>query len=197
MATVMAEYGLRTCSGPFDWVVSSDFSSVLRAMESGFQSFLVYENICPDTEYPTWFVDNIYGFRFPHEGNLMDRDVYSVVEQKYRRRVQRFMDSLTLNTCFLRSIKIGYGKDLEYIIHNEAYIRSILTRWNQDSDIIFLIVGDIYVPPEFPFKHFRIWNEGIDQSSEFLKFCLQHYDMKQIARNTAFYRNKMQKLGNV
>lgn len=42
-AASMSKYGLRSSSGPFDWLITADFGWVLRYMETDFSGFWIRE----------------------------------------------------------------------------------------------------------------------------------------------------------
>ena len=60
----MSLSGLRSFSGPFDWIVS-DFQSVLKMIESDFDDFMNKDNIFElpfDPNKTRRFIDEKYGF---------------------------------------------------------------------------------------------------------------------------------------
>lgn len=44
-AASMSKHGLRSWSGPFDWVLTPCFESVLNLIENDFEDFLLRENL--------------------------------------------------------------------------------------------------------------------------------------------------------
>lgn len=82
IAASMQKYGLRSCSGPFDWLVTEDFSWVLYHIDTGFKEFLLQENLEECDNNMLHFRDKLSGFMFFYE-RASFRDEYLVLKSKF------------------------------------------------------------------------------------------------------------------
>ena len=74
-ASSMAQYGLRSFSGPFDWC-TSNLNSVLKMLENDFEDFMKKENLAVVGQDTKTLYDKKYGFSYNHEV------IYSDFEQE-------------------------------------------------------------------------------------------------------------------
>ena len=144
VAIELEKLGLRTESSPFDWVVS-DFDGVIKAIKNNFIDFLEYDyleqsgvnrSIYRNTKY------NLYFFHDFDKYKNLDRQLQSI-QRKYNRRIERFYNSITEPTLFIRYIsdeKIveGVSEELKYIEENYDEIISLLKSFNESNEILFI-----------------------------------------------------------
>lgn len=116
-ANALRTFGLRKEAFPFDWITTKDFNSVLSLIQDKFENFLnpKYLTIA---ETQKWAVHNtFYNFNFVHDfpsptslsaqanvsaeflpGGLVVAnylDSLGAIQEKYNRRIDRFMQALT------------------------------------------------------------------------------------------------------
>lgn len=73
-AASMSKYGLRSFSGPFDWLVSEHIEWIFYYIENDFRDFFVFENLECYQNNLNRCRDRKSGFIFLHE----ERAVFSV-----------------------------------------------------------------------------------------------------------------------
>lgn len=83
VAASMAKWGLRSWSGPFDWLTTSSFRWVLQCLEMDFRDFLKRENLVHIKDEPRGFMDRVNGFRYTHdpeyfEGGGVRKGIYEI-----------------------------------------------------------------------------------------------------------------------
>lgn len=197
-ASSMSKYGLRSFSGPFDWLVTSCLDWVLYYMENGFNDFLEKENLERFKGSPLKFRDRKSGFVFLHDEEYPFEDRFYDLKQKYQKRIDRFMKEIKKPTCFLRSVISSY--ELDYISSNVSYIEQIIKSKNSESELVLLIHRDAQIPKSLPFKYFimsgefakghetlRSWFDGADG---FLEFCADNYSPASLMKNIAYDQKK-------
>lgn len=142
VATEIERIGMRSCSYPFDWVIS-DFKNVVDMIENHFQNFLKEEYLqeVEEKQLPsTIVVKNIQ----THTTFFHDfKKGYTIKEQlpevvlKYNRRIQRFYKDITQQrTLFIRYIKDK--EEVAYIHQNYERVLKRLKKYNAGNDIIFI-----------------------------------------------------------
>ena len=139
-ASSMAKYGLRSCSGPFDWYFS-DYASVIKQMEDDFRDFMTRDNLEGLEDRPRAFRDTKYGFEVCHDlEHGLDED-YEALCEKYARRVRRFMEMTKEPTLFLRAVRSE--EELQYIAENAEYIDSVIKKNNESNVVTYLLLDSM------------------------------------------------------
>lgn len=191
IASSMSKFGLRAFSGPFDWLITLDFSWVLHYMETDFQDFLLQENLERYGSDPNHFRDKISGIRFIHEVENFESE-YDKLKEKYNRRIGNFLEKTKSKVCYLRSMRSE--NQYEYIKDNAAYVKYVVEKNNPQNEIVFLCSSDLNVSDDFPFRYYKmpgIWS-GISQlklrahfdyAYDFLTFCGENYSGKNMIKN--------------
>lgn len=193
MAASMSKYGLRSCSCPFDWLITLDFSWVLYHIDTDFKDFLLQENLVSYDENPKHFMDKQSGIRFIHDQESF-RDEYDILKSKYDKRIDRFLNITRQKVCYLR--RVGNEEEISYIEKHSDYIRNVIRKNNPESEIVFLYEGTLSVPESFPFKYFKMKNQWsgasrrtlrayFDYATDFLDFCGENYAGANFIRNLA------------
>ncbi len=191
IASSMGKYGLRSFSGPFDWLVTQDFSWVLHYMETDFKDFLQQENLEEYGGCANYFYDKQSGIRFLHDIENFEHE-YEKLKDKYDRRIERFLEKTRFKVCYLRSVHTK--QDVEYIVRNAEYIEHIIKKNNSDSEIVFLCNNDAIGDSVFPFRYYnmrmpwRIDSEDamrayFDHTDDFLAFCGENYAGINLMKN--------------
>lgn len=193
----MSKYGLRSYSGPFDWLITDDFQWVLHYIKNDFEDFLQRENLEIYNNNPKQFREKNSGFIFVHDDECPLEEKYDALKEKYQRRIKNFMSQTTKPTCFFRSIM--NDNELKYVNENSEYINEVIKKGNGLNEIVFLIKREIEIPeiPEIPFRYY-IMNEKystqtrellrgwFDHENELLEFCARNFDVLTMMKNLIF-----------
>lgn len=202
-ASSMSKYGLRSWSGPFDWLITDSLQWVLHFIENDFEDFLVRDNLERIPAYPKAFKDKLSGFVFHHDYEYPFESKYVELKQRYQKRIDRFRQETRKATCFLRSVTDL--KEIKYISENFEYINRVIKQKNSENEIVFLLRSDVgaeqaesvlfryYIMPG-PYnggvgKVIRNWFDGAD---EFLEYCFRNYDVMTLMQNIAFDRQHIE-----
>lgn len=205
-ASSMSKYGLRSWSGPFDWLVTDSLKWVLYFIENDFKDFLEKENLERFNDRPRAFQDKKSGFEFLHDYESPFETKYDELKQKYQKRIDKFMQETIKPTCFLRTVISS--DEIKYISQNHKYIKAVIEKKNDQNEIIFLIRKDVEINVEIPFRHYVMpgkWNGGpeailrnwFDDADEFLSYCFRNYDIISLVRNIEFGRNREERINNI
>lgn len=194
VASSMSKYGLRSCSSPFDWLITPDFSWVLYHIETNFINFLLQENLEMYDENPKHFRDKQSDIRFTHDNESFINE-YGALKTKYSRRIDKFREISKKKVCYLR--RMGSEKEIKYIETHVDYIQNIIRKHNPDSEIVFLCDGTLPIPENFVFNYYRmkeIWRGDtkrnlrayFDHANDFLTFCGENYSGINLIKNLMF-----------
>ena len=144
IALDLDKLGLRAASYPFDWLIT-DFEGVINCMKNNFKDFLNVDFLYQNTKRPYVYKNIKYNFEFYHDFSRHKplKNQLVTVNEKYKRRTQRFYDSIKEETIFIRyisdEIKInGKSKELIYIEENYDSIVQFLKSFNKKNEIIFI-----------------------------------------------------------
>ena len=140
----LEKLGLRSESSPFDWLIS-DFEGVVRAMECGFADFLKYEDLSQNKANRAIYKNTRYNIDFYHDFDSLIplAEQLPQVEAKYRRRIDRFYESIKEPTLFIRYIsdeeKVdGKSRELLWIEENYERVMELIRSYNEENDILFI-----------------------------------------------------------
>lgn len=131
------------------------------------------------------------GVVFLHE-EYPFKERYDALEQKYRKRIDRFLRETEKRTCFLRFC--ANSEEISYILENYQYIEKIIKKRNNQNEIIFLIKKDYYFQKPLPFQYYIMPVESpgkalrnyFDGANQFLDYCAHHFDAVSMMRNLEF-----------
>lgn len=196
-AASMQKYGLRSWSGPLDWLLTHELQGVLRLIENEFEDFLSKEYLEKDPKNYGQFKNTKYDIEFIHETEYRDR--YEDLCEKYFHRISRFKKEIEKRTCFLRTVT--NDKELRYIHQEEKYIKSVIKKGNQGNEIIFLLTKNIKAPEEAKFPYYNIQSldysntrdalrNWFDDSDEFIEYCVTNFSSYRLLKNIMFDRKK-------
>jgi len=154
IAMDLEKLGLRSESSPFDWLIS-DFEGVIQAIQNHFDDFLEPKYLAQNSHNHAHYKNTKYGFQFFHDFNPYQplQDQLPSVQNKYNRRIQRFYNSITEPTLFIRYIKDkpntdGVSEELHWIEDHYDAIIALLKSFNDQNDILF-IANDGITSPKF------------------------------------------------
>lgn len=192
-ASSLSQLGLRSFSGPFDWYFS-DFSSVLNQIDKEFTDFMKKENLEVTDNNLLVFKDTKYNFYCNHDIKENFEIEYLNIYNKYRKRADRFLESIKNPTCFFRAVRTE--TEVKYIIKNVDYIEDILKRYNSENSIVYILLRDMDPLPS-NLKWFRLTSKEyigkvyemrnmFGQSKELLQFCKTLLSLEKIKSNKKF-----------
>ncbi|MDF2946465.1 MAG: cysteine protease [Bacillales bacterium] len=197
-ALELERIGLRDSSSPFDWLIS-DFKGVIECIDNGFDDLLNYDNISQYKEIPQYYVDNKYNLHFYHDfsgyASLMNQ--LPKVQEKYRRRIDRFYKNIKEPTLFLYYIKDMV--ELEYIERDYSSIISILKKSNSNNNLILISNEDItsqslyiyYVKKDDTDSVARVFLEKNKELNDYL--CSDIYDSNKRQSNINRFKSGIKK----
>lgn len=199
IALDLERFGLRTQSSPFDWVITNDFSKVIKLIEDDFLDFLDDKNIYQYRGLYNYYVNTKYDVHFFHDFDSY-HSYYKQVDKifnKYTRRIERFYLSIKSPTLFFRYIKDQ--EEYDYILENMENILKVLKQHNNENDIIFICNDEIELKTLKAYKVKRDKNDPIcrkpfDNNKDLLNFVSSDLINPEVRkRNIIFYNKKRRK----
>lgn len=178
-ASSCSRLGLRSFSGPFDWILS-DFEYVITMIDKEFDGFLLPENLRIDEDNAKCFYDIKNKFYFPHDiSNDLNKDLSSI-QLKYKKRISNFIEQSKKPTCYFRIVKNMY--EIDYIEQNSQYIDSVIKKYNKKNKIIYNLLDNLEFSNDFKGEYYKLyindfWKDSIclratfSKSKELIKFC--------------------------
>lgn len=134
--------GYRKCSFPFDWLITRQAGVVFDLIENGFQDFLNPEELFQLKDHPSYYRNVKLDIDYYHDFSPLRSFSAQIaeVEEKYNRRIQRFYEEIKKPTLFCRYIR---AEDCGYIAENHSRIVSLLKKYNEQNEIIYIANADI------------------------------------------------------
>lgn len=153
-AAAMSKNGLRSFSGPFDWMFS-DLHSVIEQIDNEFIDFMKKENLEIVDDHPKAFRDKKWGFFCNHDIIVKENFEieYAAIYAKYNRRADRFLENIKKPTCFFRMVRSE--EEIGYIVDHVRYIEGVLKRYNPKNSIVYILLDGMSPLPN-DLKHFRV-----------------------------------------
>lgn len=201
VASDLERMGLRDASYPFDWLISS-FEGVICLIENEFKDFLRYEILSQDSLHRQHYRNDKYNLVFYHDFNKFSplNEQIEDVQEKYRRRIDRFYKNISEPTLFIRYIsdenkdRIGNSAELLWIENNIERINHLIKRYNINNEIIFIgntglssDVIDIYCVDKD--KNDTVARKPVDKNADLALF-LNQIDFPNKQNNLLRYRKK-------
>lgn len=200
-AASMSGYGLRSWSGPFDWLISGSLEWVMYYIEHDFQGFLEKEYLERWSKDSQKFINRESGFIFCHDGECPVGDRYNDFRFKYQKRIDRFIIEEEKPTCFLRYFTDM--NEIDYIEENTQYINDVIKRKNRQNEIIFLIetnskslkiktFRNYFIPVQSLDDKKPLWEQlrkKFDNTTGFLEYCASNYSAVSMINNIKFDHN--------
>lgn len=198
IAASMDRYGLRSCSGPFDWCFS-DFPGVIRTIDEKFEHFIEYKNLAAMPGKPKEVKDTYYGFRFLHDIENSRRLTleYPAMKEKYMRRGKRFLSMLEKPCCCIRAVQ--NAEEVAFIASHEDQIKMLFQQYNPNNKVIYLIPEELKnVPISFSSFYYVANYDGnskealtrtFESSPALIKWLLDHSDPRQRFLNLSQKKN--------
>lgn len=206
-ASAMSKYGLRSWSGPFDWLVTPDFKNIMYFLEHDFKDFLLKENLENLPKDSTGFRDKRFEITFLHDKEYavsLGKN-YDKILRKYNKKIERFRKEIKRKSCFLRSVVSE--KDLKYILSHNEYIHETIKRTNKENEIIFLLSHELHVcteqlkgihyymmPGKYSADTYRLLRGWFDGADDFLTFCGLNFNAEALLQNIAYDRKKEEQM---
>ncbi len=207
VAASMKQYGLRSESNPFDWLVTESFPWVIHYMKNEFEDFLCRENLvsCEDGN-ELHFKDKKSGFVFLHENMFWGGADYNSIYQKYKKKAEKFIISSGQGVCYLRCVESW--NELQWILNNEDYVQQVVKAKSKTNDIVFLLNAALKAPEDTGFMMFHMPGEyggdtkyhlegWFDTGKDFLEFVARNYSFEKALKNIAFDRLEQHKKESV
>ncbi len=162
VAQELERIGLRSTSGPFDWLICSA-DGMSRLIESRFEHFLDTNVLLQDPAQRNHYYNPIYGIWFYHDFSKYKslEEQIDNVKKKYRRRISRFYSQIYYPTLFVRYI--ANSNELDWWNDNIDFFVSLIKKYNSCNDVLFIA------------------NEGFD-SSKFFIYHVKPDDFDSVAR---------------
>ncbi len=177
-ASALSRLGLRSASGPFDWV-HSELWNVVEMIRTEFAGFAQADNLELWNNSEKICIDKVSEFRLCHDiqENLdLEREA---IADKYRRRAERFLSMIESPTVFFRTVEDE--REVEYINEHWAEIDALLKHYNEENRIIYILLSkfgelssavesyrldwDIYSGKNYEMRHL------FDTSAALMGFC--------------------------
>lgn len=152
-ANAMNHNGVRNFSSPFDWCFSN-FDSVIKMIKNDFSDFMNINNLKISEDNHKAFIDFKYDFYFNHDVMENFQSEFSIIKEKYERRIKRFLEESQKNTCFFRAVRDE--REIKYIVENYQQIFSVIKKNNINNEIIFLTTSNINFPKNFSGTFFNL-----------------------------------------
>lgn len=198
-ASAMGKLGLRSFSGPFDWILS-DYQQVLRMIETDFADLLMKDNLRLLADNPKAFEDTKYGFIYFHDIKVDFEREYEQIAEKYRRRCRQFMSASQNPTCYLRIVRSV--NEIKYIEENQEYIERVIKKSNSLNQVFYLVIDGMNFSTEIRSPYYKInvkdfncdFFEGrdmFDTSYEWLKVCNTLISKEKMKKNQEFDENSL------
>lgn len=194
-AQEIEKIGLRSFSGPFDWLITLDFKSILGLIINHFEGLFEGLHFVDDSNE----VDNdALGIQFYHDfkrASTIESQIPDV-RKKYARRIDRFYEEINNRTLFIRYI---YSIEEEkWIDDNYQEVLSLIKKFNPLNEIIFVSHFNNIEHNNFkPFlcsidKNDVVCRYFIKKNATLLKALKNNnfFDKKKRKRNLRFYRKK-------
>lgn len=141
--------GLRTGSGPFDWVWST-WDGVFRSFKEEFSDFFRKENLYQADVDRSIYADREYNIISFHDFSKYTafEGQYEIVSTKYKRRIDRFLKQIKEPTLFIRYIWNGeyrgeYSKELTHIEEDYMEFVKLIKKYNKDNEVVFVANDDL------------------------------------------------------
>lgn len=195
-ALELERLGLKDTSSPFDWCLV-DWDGVEKAIRTGFEGFLTYENLYQNKTDHNHYKDVAYGIEFFHDfTKYKPLDVqFDAVKQKYQRRIERFYANISEPTLFVRYIKDQ--PELDYLAANIDRVFKMLRQYNPRNDILFIANQTLTPPPTnlnvywVPIdKDDTVSRMPVNANDELAEF-LSQIELPSKEANLEFYRRKL------
>ena len=195
VAYSISKCGFRSFSGPFDWE-NSEYEGVLHFIDDDFSDFLLPENLEVDNSSPEKFFDKKYNIRFPHDIHTSFAEDLPSIKAKYKRRIERFIDEEHKGTCFIRAI--NDPAEIDFIAENREKINSVLTKYNPNNKVIYLIPHFMQIRSDFTdcyylldLNFYSLYHEGnrilFDSlENSMVKYLIDNYSVDRRKDNIIF-----------
>lgn len=160
----------RKFSLPFDWLVTLDFSAILKLIDEHFNGFLECNDLYQVKNNPSRYRNLRYSIDFYHDflpTKSFDKQI-GAIKEKYERRIKRFYEIVAEPTLFCRYIISS--DELLYVFEHHGEIVERFKKYNRENEIIFIVNADIF--SSFKGKIPLIWIVEKDEGDMFARHFL-------------------------
>lgn len=196
-ASSLEKLGLRSFSGPFDWLFSDDFSVVLKLMDKDFLDFMKEENLVTDDVNAKRFRDIKNGLIYNHDVKSdFDIERKNIIK-KYSRRVKRFQTARRKPTMFFRTVRSN--EEVKWIIENTEYINRVIKQFNNQNSITYILLKEMNsLPDEMIWFRLNVAKYSgtvyemrnlFNQSGELISYCESLLSTDKVTKNLLFDYN--------
>lgn len=200
VSSELERIGLRDGSYPFDWLISS-FDSVMELIEKGFKDFLCLNLMQQYSNNPSRYINIKYNIHFYHDFDKYKNceEQIEAIDDKYRRRINRFYKNIQEPTLFIRYIKDQ--EECNYIELNYSQISTCLRSYNVHNDILFIAndtisSSNINIYKVTADKNDSVARKFLDKNGDLKEYlCSDIYNSLKRETNYRIYKKK--KLRNI
>lgn len=203
VARDIEKLGLRSFSGPVDWVWST-WNGVYNSMQNEFSNYMPIENLAQSNHENCIYADRVQGIVFFHDFSKYKslEKQYKDVKAKYDRRIGYFYENIKNPTLFIRYIWDGAhnGKrinEIRQIEKDYEKFLKLIKMYNEENEIVFIANSDLHsdVLPIFYVEKEQndVVNRNPIFANNFLREYLENMDFADRKRNLAKYTNKVKR----
>lgn len=200
VAIELEKLGLRDSSMPFDWL-RIRWKGIERSFNTRFDGYLDYDSLYQKTNELHVYKNIEYGVGFVHDfvSYKSLKSQIAKVQEKYKRRIDRFFEHITSPTLFIRYCW-DYD-ELVYVAEHYDDIEKMIKRYNNANEIVFISHNnpiDIDVN-KIKFLFFITKGDGEELNATPISECrelmdyLSTVDYKNRERNLKFNKDKLAK----
>lgn len=195
VALELERVGLRSSSSPFDWLICS-VEGMSNLIKNKFDHFLDEDLLLQDSNQRNHYYNPVYNVWFFHEFSKYKslNEQIGDVQQKYRRRINRFYEQISNPTLLLRYI----ANETELTWWNEHIdeFTSMVKEYNEGNDILFIanegLVSDkFFIYNVEPDENDDVARKPLEKNED-LKNLLESFHYSKRQDNLIIY-NKKQK----
>ncbi len=132
-------YGLRSHSGPFDWLISDSLARLFFLIQNRFDGFMDYKNLLQYNNNCGYYYDKLNKLHFYHDFVPFKPLCvqYRKVKKKYQRRIKTFYEAISKPTLFIRYC--ASESEIVWINKNYQLIVNEIKKHNKENEILFVI----------------------------------------------------------
>ena len=133
----------RDASYPFDWLLTHDFSMVIRWLSENVEFCFTNEEMLQYRNDASKWYNKRYVISMFHDFSKYHKMIEQLgaVSEKYTRRFKRLYKAITEPTLFLRYIKDE--NEAAYVNKNAFMIEEILKKFNIRNKIVYIANSDL------------------------------------------------------
>lgn len=196
VAEDLKKLGLRNYSLPFDWLFSR-WKGVMLAIDSHFKDFLKYKYLYQQKSAPYIYKNVKYDIYIVHD---FKKEIplllqLRTVTKKYKRRIERFFDTIKHPTLFIRYVETEM--ELDDIIKNYSKIVNVFKSYNKANELLCITHFNNYYEKtnDIPYMFFIDQPDTEEFSMPILRNAELHktlsgFEYKNKNKNIKFVRSR-------